>query len=167
MISVSQQAGSVQVRVRRDADEQLVLAHVYNRLSNLVSTLTIQVFKDDWTRATSYNFMGSNPTFSQSYQYSSQSPVRGPSPTQDLSFNSPIASPYKPLLVGQQFGDYSSAQHSSVTGHGHSHGHSHSHEHGHGSSTHGHSHGHGSSLHGHSHGHGSSSHGHSHGPTKW
>nr|KAG5710762.1 hypothetical protein BaRGS_035164 [Batillaria attramentaria] len=29
-------AGSVQVRVRRDADEQLVLAHVFNRLSNLV-----------------------------------------------------------------------------------------------------------------------------------
>ena len=41
-------AGSLQVRVRRDADEQLVLAHVVDRLSNLVSVLTVQVFKDDW-----------------------------------------------------------------------------------------------------------------------
>ncbi|XP_059163784.1 zinc transporter 6-A-like [Physella acuta] len=47
-------AGSVQVRVRRDADEQLVLAHVYNRLNNLVSRLTIQIFKDDWSRSSAY-----------------------------------------------------------------------------------------------------------------
>ncbi|XP_071962264.1 zinc transporter 6-like [Antedon mediterranea] len=43
-------AGSLHVRVRRDADEQLVLAHVSNKLSNLVVNLTIQVIKDDWTR---------------------------------------------------------------------------------------------------------------------
>ncbi|ESO92055.1 hypothetical protein LOTGIDRAFT_82870, partial [Lottia gigantea] len=49
-LSFGSLAGSVQVRVRRDADEQLVLAHVYSRLSNLVSLLTIQIFKDDWTR---------------------------------------------------------------------------------------------------------------------
>lgn len=36
-------AGSLQVRVRRDADEQLVLAHVTNRLSPLVPHLTVQV----------------------------------------------------------------------------------------------------------------------------
>ena len=36
------------MRVRRDADEQLVLAHVVDRLSNLVSVLTVQVFKDEW-----------------------------------------------------------------------------------------------------------------------
>ncbi|KAK6180643.1 hypothetical protein SNE40_008652 [Patella caerulea] len=54
-------AGSVQVRVRRDADEQLVLAHVYSRLSNLVSLLTIQIFKDDWTRSTGYSMMSSAP----------------------------------------------------------------------------------------------------------
>ncbi|CAL1548697.1 unnamed protein product [Lymnaea stagnalis] len=47
-------AGSVQVRVRRDADEQLVLAHVYNRLNNLVHRLTIQIFKDDWSRSSTY-----------------------------------------------------------------------------------------------------------------
>lgn len=43
-------AGSVHVRIRRDADEQMVLAHVTNRLNALVSTLTVQIFKDDWVR---------------------------------------------------------------------------------------------------------------------
>uniref|UniRef100_W5NEP5 Solute carrier family 30 member 6 n=2 Tax=Lepisosteus oculatus TaxID=7918 RepID=W5NEP5_LEPOC len=43
-------AGSVHVRIRRDANEQLVLAHVTTRLSTLVSTLTVQIFKDDWIR---------------------------------------------------------------------------------------------------------------------
>ncbi|XP_043929508.1 zinc transporter 6-like [Protopterus annectens] len=45
-------AGSVHVRIRRDASEQMVLAHVTNRLSTLVSTLTVQIFKDDWIRPT-------------------------------------------------------------------------------------------------------------------
>lgn len=44
------QAGSAHVRIRRDANEQLVLAHVTNRLLPLVSTLSVQIFKDDWTR---------------------------------------------------------------------------------------------------------------------
>uniref|UniRef100_A0A9L0IFK1 Zinc transporter 6 n=1 Tax=Equus asinus TaxID=9793 RepID=A0A9L0IFK1_EQUAS len=44
------QAGSVHVRIRRDANEQMVLAHVTNRLYTLVSTLTVQIFKDDWIR---------------------------------------------------------------------------------------------------------------------
>ncbi|KAM8851992.1 zinc transporter 6 isoform 2-T2 [Synchiropus picturatus] len=43
-------AGSAHVRIRRDANEQLVLAHVTNRLLPLVSVLTVQIFKDDWTR---------------------------------------------------------------------------------------------------------------------
>ncbi|KAK7805941.1 hypothetical protein U0070_003807, partial [Myodes glareolus] len=43
-------AGSVHVRIRRDANEQMVLAHVTNRLCTLVSTLTVQIFKDDWVR---------------------------------------------------------------------------------------------------------------------
>ncbi|KAK2896288.1 hypothetical protein QQF64_006328 [Cirrhinus molitorella] len=43
-------AGSIHVRIRRDADEQMVLAHVTNRLNTLVSTLTVQIFKDDWAR---------------------------------------------------------------------------------------------------------------------
>lgn len=44
------QAGSVHVRIRRDANEQMVLAHVTNRLSTLISTLTVQIFKDEWAR---------------------------------------------------------------------------------------------------------------------
>lgn len=52
------QAGSVHVRVRRDADEQMVLAHVYHRLSNLVSVLTIQIFKDDWSRPSAFQILG-------------------------------------------------------------------------------------------------------------
>lgn len=44
------QAGSAHVRIRRDANEQLVLAHVTNRLLPLVSPLTVQIFKDDWAR---------------------------------------------------------------------------------------------------------------------
>ncbi|XP_035263323.1 zinc transporter 6-like [Anguilla anguilla] len=43
-------AGSVHVRIRRDASEQMVLAHVTSRLSALVTALTVQIFKDDWTR---------------------------------------------------------------------------------------------------------------------
>ncbi|GAB1599797.1 zinc transporter 6-like isoform X2 [Argonauta hians] len=57
-------AGTLQVRVRRDADEQMVLAHVYNRLSNLVSELTIQIFKDDWTRSAMTYHLPSTPPFS-------------------------------------------------------------------------------------------------------
>ncbi len=36
----------------------MVLAHVANRLSNLVSVLTVQVFKDNWTRPTAYQVLG-------------------------------------------------------------------------------------------------------------
>ncbi|KAH7971726.1 zinc transporter 6 [Rhipicephalus sanguineus] len=50
-------AGSVHVRVRRDANEQLVLAHIVDRLSGLVPELTVQVFKDEWawSRATAFH----------------------------------------------------------------------------------------------------------------
>ncbi|CAF4434331.1 unnamed protein product, partial [Rotaria magnacalcarata] len=43
----------------RDADEQLVLAHVWNRLANVVQILTIHVFKDDWLRHQTHTFMQS------------------------------------------------------------------------------------------------------------
>lgn len=55
--------GNLQVRVRRDADEQMVLAHVHNRLSNLVSELTIQIFKDDWSRSSSVYHLPNAPSF--------------------------------------------------------------------------------------------------------
>ncbi|XP_035256097.1 zinc transporter 6-like [Anguilla anguilla] len=43
-------AGSIHVRIRRDANEQMVLAHVTSRLHALVATVTVQIFKDDWIR---------------------------------------------------------------------------------------------------------------------
>ncbi|XP_044169985.1 zinc transporter 6-like isoform X2 [Acropora millepora] len=52
-ISFGRLAGSLHVRVRRDASEQMVLAHVTNKLSNHVTHLTVQVFKDDWIRSSS------------------------------------------------------------------------------------------------------------------
>ncbi|XP_030053970.1 zinc transporter 6 [Microcaecilia unicolor] len=50
MLGFGTLAGSVHVRIRRDASEQMVLAHVTNRLCTLVSTLTVQIFKDDWLK---------------------------------------------------------------------------------------------------------------------
>ena len=70
-----QQAGSVHVRIRRDADEQMVLAHVVNRLSNLVPVLTVQVFKDDWTRPSAYQILGDS---SIGANLSSGSPMKFP-----------------------------------------------------------------------------------------
>lgn len=147
-------AGSVQLRVRRDANEQLVLAHVYNRLANLVSNLTIQIFKDDWTRASTYTIVGSNPAFSSNYHYSGPtlSQASGSSPAHEFSFSSTMVNPAKQALLGFQHEDYGSAenhseQHASYSPHsrsysqgrgyllsspgqGHSHcqGHSHNHK---------------------------------------
>jgi len=50
-------AGSLHVRIRRDADEQLVLAHVWNKLAGLVQILTIHIFKDDWMRRTTHQLV--------------------------------------------------------------------------------------------------------------
>ncbi|XP_046387411.1 zinc transporter 6-like [Ischnura elegans] len=49
-LSFGKLAGSLHVRIRREADEQLVLAQVVTCLSRLVPVLTVQVFKDDWSR---------------------------------------------------------------------------------------------------------------------
>jgi len=51
--------GSLHVRCRRDADEQLVLAHVWNKLANVVQILTIHIFKDDWLRRQTHTFLQS------------------------------------------------------------------------------------------------------------
>lgn len=85
----------MQVRVRRDADEQLVLAHVYNRLSNLVRVLTVQIFKDDWTRGSAFSALGSSP-------FSPPGPHlggRAQSPTQDFSPTYLPVSSMRPLPV--------------------------------------------------------------------
>ena len=95
----------MQVRVRRDADEQLVLAHVYNRLNNLVSRLTIQIFKDDWSRASTYTSAVLGPTsFSGSASGLGltsgvgETPPRVASPSYDnpsfASFSPPTYRPY-------------------------------------------------------------------------
>jgi hypothetical protein len=46
-------AGSLHVRVRRDANSQTVLAQVSNKLAHLIAprNLTVQVVKDDWMQA--------------------------------------------------------------------------------------------------------------------
>ncbi|CAF2158716.1 unnamed protein product [Rotaria magnacalcarata] len=57
--------GSLHVRCRRDADEQLVLAHVWNKLADVVQVLTIHIFKDDWLRRQTHAFIQpqiGNPT---------------------------------------------------------------------------------------------------------
>ena len=66
------QAGSVHVRVRRDADEQMVLAHVYHRLSNLINVLTVQIFKDDWSHPSALQILGDTSLLNQ---FSSASPT--------------------------------------------------------------------------------------------
>lgn len=53
------------VRVRRDADEQMVLAHVYHRLANLVSVVTVQIFKDDWSRPSAFQILGDTALLSK------------------------------------------------------------------------------------------------------
>ena len=65
------------VRVRRDADEQLVLAHVVNRLSNLISVLTVQIFKDDWTRTSAYQIIGDTSILNK-LPTPANSPARSP-----------------------------------------------------------------------------------------
>jgi hypothetical protein len=70
-------AGSLHVRIRRDADEQLVLAHVWNKLAGIVQILTIHIFKDDWMRRTTHQLV-----FNQK-SINFQTPV--------INFNPPIA----------------------------------------------------------------------------
>jgi zinc transporter 6 len=56
-LSLGVLVGSLHIRIRRDADEQLVLAHVWNKLAGLVQILTIHVFKDDWMRRTTHQLI--------------------------------------------------------------------------------------------------------------
>lgn len=136
-------AGSVQVRVRRDADEQMVLAHVYNRLSNLVSQLTVQIFKDDWTRASSYNLLagssfpspfpptsgaqrGPSPILDQSQRYKMNKPFSTDNIAQDQRTSTPIRA--IPSFGTNRLEPSHQGLGHSHQGHGHSHqGHGHSH----------------------------------------
>lgn len=100
---VCAQAGSVHVRIRRDADEQMVLAHVTNRLNALVSTLTVQIFKDDWSRPSLTGGVLATGSLSLSEYVTSaamtkqldesnpvtSTPAKPSSPPPEFSFNTP------------------------------------------------------------------------------
>uniref|UniRef100_A0A673J3M0 Solute carrier family 30 member 6 n=1 Tax=Sinocyclocheilus rhinocerous TaxID=307959 RepID=A0A673J3M0_9TELE len=96
------QAGSVHVRIRRDADEQMVLAHVTNRLHTLVSTLTVQIFKDDWAR----HLLTSStlPTGSLSLSEYVASAAFPPAGSKPLEESNPVTStPAKPSSPPPEF----------------------------------------------------------------
>ncbi|XDV51028.1 hypothetical protein PO909_019984 [Leuciscus waleckii] len=89
-------AGSVHVRIRRDADEQMVLAHVTNRLSALVSTLTVQIFKDEWIRPSLSSGAGSlslseyvSSAVVSELNPATSTPAKPSSPPPEFSFNTP------------------------------------------------------------------------------
>nr|CAB3266219.1 zinc transporter 6 [Phallusia mammillata] len=88
-------AGSIHVRVRRDADEQMVLAHVTNRLAPLVSNLTVQIVKDDWS--SSGNLAKSSISSTSPITPSGPSRVKPQSSTIIYGFNKPAAAvaPYQ------------------------------------------------------------------------
>jgi len=83
------------VRVRRDADEQMVLAHVYNRLSNLVAVLTVQIFKDDWSRPSAFQILGDTSLLSKASESRSSLP---PSAVSSIPNSGTL-----PYLTGTQF----------------------------------------------------------------
>uniref|UniRef100_A0A8C7VAN6 Cation efflux protein transmembrane domain-containing protein n=1 Tax=Oncorhynchus mykiss TaxID=8022 RepID=A0A8C7VAN6_ONCMY len=101
------EAGSVHVRIRRDANEQMVLAHVTNRLFPLVSTLTVQIFKDDWIRPSLMagvlpagtlspsdhgglsSFVPPPPKSSEDMDRLTSTPSKLSSPPPEFSFNTP------------------------------------------------------------------------------
>uniref|UniRef100_A0A669BGS0 Solute carrier family 30 member 6 n=1 Tax=Oreochromis niloticus TaxID=8128 RepID=A0A669BGS0_ORENI len=91
-------AGSAHVRIRRDANEQLVLAHVTNRLLPLVSTLTVQIFKDDWSRPLLTGALSSSSSSSpaasplgaaEDFDPLTSTPSKPTSPPPEFSFNTP------------------------------------------------------------------------------
>ncbi|XP_042233924.1 zinc transporter 6-like isoform X2 [Homarus americanus] len=98
--------GSLHVRIRRDANEQMVLAHVRERLSPLVPLLTVQVFKDDWTRSSttlqllndSARALATSPSHSPHYVNVTYPQVYPPtkSPTVSSSFQSQAYYPTLP-----------------------------------------------------------------------
>lgn len=49
LLDFSQIAGSVDVRVRRDANDQMVLAMVTEKLNNIINILTVEIVKDSST----------------------------------------------------------------------------------------------------------------------
>ncbi|XP_045835637.1 zinc transporter 6 isoform X2 [Meles meles] len=92
-------AGSVHVRIRRDANEQMVLAHVTNRLYTLVSTLTVQIFKDDWIRPA----LLSGPVAANVLNFSDHHIIPMP-PSKSADVSNPVTStPAKPSSPPPEF----------------------------------------------------------------
>ncbi|PIO70764.1 hypothetical protein TELCIR_07369 [Teladorsagia circumcincta] len=113
-LDFGQLVGTVDVRVRRDADEQNVLTLVTDKMSSVVSMLTVQIVKD----AAWHTVEGTNPGHGHTY---GDPHVHGDSHSHDHSH------------------DHGGGNH----GHSHDHAsgnHGHSHDHGHGHSDDGHSH---------------------------
>ncbi|XP_013398754.1 zinc transporter 6-A-like isoform X1 [Lingula anatina] len=104
-LSFGKLAGSLHVRIRRDAQEQLVLAHVSSRLSNIVSDLTVQVFKDDWTRPTAYQIIHNSPFHSESSlsTIGVTPPVKLPLGSETSSMVPPGIQPFTPYKSGQYY----------------------------------------------------------------
>ncbi|XP_036190825.1 zinc transporter 6 isoform X2 [Myotis myotis] len=93
------EAGSVHVRIRRDANEQMVLAHVTNRLYTLVSTLTVQIFKDDWIRPS----LPSGPVAANVLNFSDHHIIPMP-PLKGIDESNPVTStPTKPSSPPPEF----------------------------------------------------------------
>lgn len=102
------QAGSAHVRIRRDANEQLVLAHVTTRLLPLVSPLTVQIFKDEWSRPLLAGTLSSSssaapppahlPPAALGVEPLTSTPTRPSGPPPEFSFNSPGRN-LQPLLL--------------------------------------------------------------------
>ena len=92
------------MRVRRDADEQLVLAHVFNRLSNNVVQLTVQIFKDDWSRPSSVHILNNlGGSFGSTSPTGSAGVSRAPSPPSGNLYTA--SNPYKSVQrSGSPFG---------------------------------------------------------------
>ncbi|TKR76731.1 hypothetical protein L596_017832 [Steinernema carpocapsae] len=123
-LDFSSMVGTVDVRVRRDADEQMVLSYVTEKLSNVVSILTVQVMKDATTAWSGHGY--SMPDV--------------PAPAQvGYNFNGVYHE--------------AATNCGSSNGHGHSHshddGHGHSHSHGGGGQGHSHDHNDSSVVHHH------------------
>uniref|UniRef100_A0A8R1HMI9 Cation efflux protein transmembrane domain-containing protein n=2 Tax=Caenorhabditis japonica TaxID=281687 RepID=A0A8R1HMI9_CAEJA len=137
-LDFNQLVGTVDVRVRRDADEQNVLLLVTEKFSSLITTLTVQVVKDAAWSAES-------PAYSNGHSH------------QDNHGHSHSHSNDHDHDHGHSHGH---------DGHGHSHDHDeHGHSHSGGSHDQGQNHGHShdnNDSHGHSHGSSGASHGHSH-----
>lgn len=121
LIFITFQAGSVHVRIRRDANEQMVLAHVTNRLYTLVSTLTVQIFKDDWIRPTLSSVPIANNILNLSDHHVipmpslkaadnlhpvTSTPAKPSSPPPEFSFNTPGKNVSPVILLNTQTRPY-------------------------------------------------------------